>query len=172
MIFRETESRDDAKETGGSRRPMAQRLAAAEACLILSSLSCGTLSSGVSLVRLACRPGRYSAAGVDSLGRRRVNQPAKVKFRDPESGKTWSGRGRRPKWGRVQSRFASPASALAFALSAWAMSASCSATLMPTSFGIFAKESSVGWVRRRTIAGGGLYDVEAPSRSLQLKIHP
>ena len=28
----------------------------------------------------------------------RKRAPAKVKFRDPKSGKTWSGRGRRPKW--------------------------------------------------------------------------
>jgi DNA-binding protein H-NS len=32
------------------------------------------------------------------FGTTKVRAAAKVKYRDPESGKTWSGRGRKPNW--------------------------------------------------------------------------
>ena len=50
--------------------------------------------------------GEYGMTPEEVLGvkRRAAKAAAKAKYRDPETGKTWSGRGRRPAWVTEETR--------------------------------------------------------------------
>lgn len=50
---------------------------------------------------------QYSIGMVDLAQRTRVNSKSGIKYRDPETGNAWTGRGRRPGWmrGRDPAKF-------------------------------------------------------------------
>lgn len=50
------------------------------------------------------KPGHKRKAKTARKGRRKAASPVSPKYRDPETGKTWSGRGREPVWLRGKNR--------------------------------------------------------------------
>lgn len=52
----------------------------------------------------SAKPGRKRKAKTAGKGRRKAASTVSPKYRDPETGKTWSGRGREPVWMRGKNR--------------------------------------------------------------------
>lgn len=52
----------------------------------------------------SAKPGRKRKAKTTRKGRRKATGTVSPKYRDPETGKTWSGRGREPVWLRGKNR--------------------------------------------------------------------